>query len=715
MRTILQSEASECSLACLAMVLDHFGHEMTIGELRRRFVVSVNGVTLSTLIRLAEGLDLIARPIRLEIESLSELETPAILHWNMDHFVVLERWTRSGPVIIDPALGRRHVPIEEASRSFTGVALALTRAPSFESQAQPERATLQAIGLRLDTHVLKGMGYALLIAGAVEGAALLSPVYAQLVIDRAPVTGASHLLVTMLAGFSLLLVTRAVLAFVRDLMLLRLSVNLRFAWASGIFSKLVSLPADFFQKRHVGDILSRFQSVEAIQQTISHGAIVAMLDLIFIALALAIMLSYSAKLSAIVAAVAVLFCVFRWLTFQPLRRANQEQIMLSARENSYFLETLRAIIPLKLGNRIADRRAQWQNLFARVLRLNAKTQTLTIAFDAGETLLKGLPTLAVLFVGAAMLERQELSIGMLVAFCIYADILTIRLAALASTVTQFRLLGLHAQRVSDIALEPSEDTVPATPALSSARAQGARAGSIELADVSYRYGDSEPWILKSVTMKIEPGAMVVIAGPSGSGKSTLVKLILGLVKPTSGVVRYDNIPMESLGAEAFRDEVACVLQDDELLAGTIADNISFFSPTVDFDRVVQCATAAAVHADIAAMPLGYRTLVGDMGSSLSGGQRQRVLLARALYKAPQLLVLDEATSQLDPGTEASINEFLRKLGTTRVVIAHRVETQLLADEVHVLSKGTLTRSDRLPGSSGEGVRRHRREHIAGHP
>ncbi|TXH74679.1 MAG: peptidase domain-containing ABC transporter [Lysobacteraceae bacterium] len=697
MKVVFQAETSECALACLAMVADHYGAEISVAEMRRRFFVSSKGTTLSSLIRYAEALHLLARPLRVDLEHLGELGTPAILHWNMDHFVVLESIGRNGLVIVDPALGRRKVSFAEASKAFTGVALAIEKTPAFAPEKAARARTLASIGLELDARAKSRLGMALLLAAAIEIIVLCHPLYTQLVIDHALAASDHALLVTLLLGFALLLMTRVLLSFLRDWMVLKLSIGLRYQWGSSVFWKLLKLPVDYFQKRHTGDIMSRFQSLDMIQQSISHGVIGAALDLILLVFALSVMLVYSPRLTAVIAAMAAVYGLYRWLAFYPLQRANRERIVFSARESSYFLETLRAIVPIKLANKMSDRRVQWQQYYSQVLRRDATTQTMMMAFEGAETLLKTLPSLVVMFIGAGMVQERSISIGMLIAFGIYADTLTTRLSSLIAAVTQFRLLALHAERVSDITLERSEEEkgggMPVDGRVGAA--------DLELNEISYRYGDSEPWIVRNVDLRIRAGEFVALIGPSGAGKSTLAKIILGLIRPSTGTVKYDGMPIDTIGLEAFRNEVACVLQDDQLLAGTIADNIAFFDEHIDFGRVVDCATAAAIHADIVAMPLGYRTLVGDMGSALSGGQKQRVLLARALYKSPRILVLDEATSHLDPATEASINRFLVGLGTTRIVIAHRAETQRLADRLLLLENGALRELSVLPGHSGE--------------
>jgi ATP-binding cassette subfamily B protein RaxB len=283
---------------------------------------------------------------------------------------------------------------------------------------------------------------------------------------------------------------------------------------------------------------------------------------------------------------------------------------------------------------------------------------------------------------------------MLIAFIAYADQFISRAAGLIDKWVDFRMLRLHAERVADIALtapEASADQPWSGPI---------PAASIELDNVSFRYADDEPWILRHCSLRVEAGESIAIVGPSGCGKSTLAKLVLGLLQPVEGEVRFGGIPIGKLGLDTYRQWVSAVMQDDQLFAGSVADNISFFDPEVSMERVVVAAHMAAIHDDIMAMPMGYESLVGDMGSSLSGGQKQRVILARALYRRPLLLMLDEATSHLDARREQMVNAAISHIAVTRIVVAHRPETIASAKHVIALQQGQLERIARQDQTLG---------------
>ncbi|MCE3603346.1 peptidase domain-containing ABC transporter [Massilia sp. P8910] len=685
MKPILQTESSECGLACLAMVASHFGSHMDLADLRRRFSISLKGASLAQLMRHAGAMHLASRPLRLALEELGALKCPCILHWNLNHFVVLKKIKRSlrgatTAVIFDPAVGERILTMAEVSDHFTGVALELLPTAEFEQKDATRRMSIKQL-----TGPVVGLRRALLqvfaLALALEVFALVSPLFNQYVIDEVIVSGDHQLLQILLAGFALLLVTQTLIGIARSMVLMRWSIDVGLQWSARVFSHLISLPTVFFEKRHLGDVLSRFGSIAAIQQTLTSVFVESALDGLMALLALGMMLMYSAELAVIVALSVVLYAALRWIFYQPLRAASQERLILAAKENTHFVETVRAIVPLKLFGRDAERKARWQNLKQDVANRDARTEKLTILIKAANSTIIGLQGLIVFYVGAGLVLQNALTVGMLMAFISYAATFAGRMVSLVDMLINLKMLGLHAERLSDIVLEPAEPT-------SMWESDVSRISpSITLRDVKFRYADGEPWILDGVNLHIPAGQSVALVGPSGCGKTTMCKILLGLLAPTEGEVMIDGIPIQQLGMQAYRQLVGTVMQDDVLLAGSIIDNISFFDSKCEYADVERCARLAAVHDEIGAMPMGYQTLVGDMGSSMSGGQKQRILLARALYKSPKVLALDEATSHLDIQNEQLVNTALSAMKLTRIMVAHRPETINSADRVVSLSSG----------------------------
>lgn len=678
MRTILQTESAECGIACLAMIASHFGSDFELPDLRRRFSISLKGARLAQLIRHAAALNFSSRPIRLDLHELELLKCPAILHWNLNHFVVLKKVKRyrGGLVltIVDPAIGERKIGLEEVSKGFTGVALELTPTPAFKKVDETKK-----ISIRQLTGPVKGLRSSLtkifLMSLALEIFAIVSPLFNQYVVDEVIVSGDLELLKILVIGFGLLLITQTAISLLRSWILMRWSLDVGMQWSVRVFSHLLRLPTIFFEKRHLGDVLSRFGSIDAIQQTLTSLFVESALDSLMAVFALVMMLIYSLKLSLVVGASLAAYGVLRWLFYSPLREASQERLILSAKEKSNFVETIRAIVPLKLFGREADRLSRWHNLRQDVVNRDVKTQKLGIIFKVLNTTISGIQGLIVFYIGSELVIQSQLSIGMLLAFISYSGTFGSRTFGLIDTYIGLKMLGLHAERLSDLVLEDAE--VPSSTETDLSRIVPA----ITVRNLSFRYSEGEPWILDSVDLHIPAGQSIVLVGPSGCGKTTLCKILLGLLQPTSGEILIDNIPIRRIGLDTYRKLVGTVMQDDILLAGSLYDNISFFDSILDNERIETCARQAAIHDEICAMPMGYQSLIGEMGSMLSGGQKQRLLLARALYKSPKILALDEATSHLDLENEQKVNLSLQGMELTRIMVAHRPETINSAERV----------------------------------
>ncbi len=673
------------------MVANAHALQLDLSEVRRRFAVSLKGATLQQLITHAGQLNFSSRPLRLELDELSQLQLPCILHWDLNHFVVLQKVGLGHITILDPAVGERKLPLVEVSRHFTGVALELTPNADFKPADERQRVALSAF-----TGKVLGLKRSLLqifaVAVVLEMFAIASPLLNQLVVDDAIATHDMDLLSVLIVGFALLMVVQTVIGLARSWMVMVLGQSLSLQWAGNVFAHLVKLPVEYFEKRHLGDVVSRFGAVSAIQRTLTTSVIEAVLDGIMGLAALGMMLLYSPKLAAVTVAATLVYGLMRWAAYHPFRQAASERLIVSARENTHFLETLRAITPLKLFGREQERRARWQNLLVEVQNRDVRTAKMNIAFSSANTFVFGVENLLVFWLGAGLVMKSGVggvaaamaspfTIGMLFAYIAYKGQFTGRVSALINYAVEIKMLSLHSERLADIVLAaPEVDSVPPNDL---AHLQP----SIELRNVSFRYGEGEPWVLKDMNLSLDAGQSVALVGPSGCGKTTLLKVLLGLLHPQEGEVLYGGVPVKQLGLQNYRRVIGTVMQEDVLLAGSIADNISFFDLRVDQHRIHSCAALAAVHEDIAKMPMGYQTLVGDMGSSLSGGQKQRVLLARALYKSPRVLALDEATSHLDIANERRVTEALAAMPLTRIIVAHRPETIAGAQRVVGLNGG----------------------------
>lgn len=679
---LLQTEAAECGLACLAMVAAHHGLRSDLQCLRRRFTLSLKGATLIDLVRMADQMQLHARALRVELDQLDQLALPCVLHWDLNHFVVLKELRRGHAVVHDPARGVRRLPLAEVSRHFTGVALEL--APRADFRPRSER---QSISLRgLFGHV-SGLKRSLLqiftLALALEVFVLLSPFFMQWVVDGVLVSADRDLLVTLGIGFGLLVLLQVATGALRSWAVLHLSSTLNLQWLANVFAHLMRLPVDWFEKRHTGDVMSRFGAVQQIQQTLTTSFIEAVLDGLLVIVTLTMMAIYSPLLSAIALAGVGLYAVLRWVFFRPLRDATEEAIVHDAKRSTHFLESLRGVAAIKLFNRQEDRQARFMNLVVDAMNADIVKRKLELLFGVLHKLVFGLERVAVIWVGALLVLDQRFSVGMLFAFFAYREQFALRVSALIDKAVELKMLRLQAERLADIVLTAPEPQAEVAPRRRELPAR------IELDGLRFAYSDGEPAVIDGLSLSIESGESVAIVGPSGCGKTTLLKLMLGIHAPQAGEVRIGGVPLRQLGLQAWRGMIGTVMQDDQLFAGSIADNISFFDAQPDVEWIEQCARVAAVHDEIEAMPMGYHTLIGDMAVSISGGQKQRILLARALYKRPRFLFLDEATSALDVDREREVNLAIRQLEITRVVIAHRPETIAAAGRVVVLQEGRV--------------------------
>lgn len=677
---ILQTETTECGVACLAMCAAYFGHQIDLASLRNRFSASLRGTTLQDLTRIAGFLSLSSRPIKLELAELNKLRCPAILHWDMNHFVVLTQVHGDHITIHDPARGRRVVSIQKVSCHFTGVALELVPDEDFKP-----RRDKRTISLRHLVGRLQGWSGALtkimVLAFSLEIFGLASPLFMQWVVDSAIVSADKDLLTVLAAGFLLLAFIQVGMGALRSWLLMALSAQFNTQLVAKLFGHLLQLPIGFFAKRHLGDVVSRFESLTQIQRTLTGSFIEALIDGVMTIAILIMMLIYSPLLTLIVCIAALCYGALRFILYRPLRQAEEEQIVRGAKQQSYLLESVRAVQSIKLLNGQPQRHSQYQNLAVDHINSTVRVQRLAIMFKAFNGSLFGIENIAVVWLGARLVLDGGFSVGMLFAFIAYKQIFITRIVSVIEKSVEMTMLGLHAERVADIAQTDPENLAPGTD-LAAAPPQRF---DIEICNLDFRYSATDPYTLRNVNMRIEQGESVAIIGPSGCGKTTLLKIILGLLPPDAGEVRIGGIDIRRLDTGQYRSLVGTVMQDDHLLTGSIADNICFFTEQPDHEQIIRCAELAAVHDDILAMPMGYHTMIGDMGSVLSGGQKQRLLLARALYKRPHILVLDEATSHLDIAREKHVSDAIRNLHFTRIIVAHRPETIASVDRIIDLS------------------------------
>lgn len=695
-RLVRQTQIAECGLAALTMVVNYHGFDTNLGAMRRRFPVSMRGTSLRGLIDIADHLGLSARAVKLPLARLPNLRLPCVLHWDMDHFVVLEEVRSQRALIHNPDGVSAWLPLIEVSDHFTGVALELF--PVGDLRVAPRRERLR---LRQLWHGMSGMKRALaqvmILSLVLQLFVLISPYYMQLAVDRALPALDADLLWILAIGFGLFVIINSVASLLRAFVLLIAGSEFGFALSSNITRHLLRLPIGWFAKRHTGDILSRFQSIGPIRTLLTQGAVAAIVDGVMAALTLALMLWYSLQLAFIAIIAFIAYAVVRFASFSLEREAQESSIILHGKEQTNFIETLRGITTLRLFGREAHRHSQWQGRLAGAVNADIRVARIGIWQTTVNGLIFGVENVLTIWLAVKLvIDGAGFSIGMVLAYMAYKAQFTQKAAALLDQAIAFKMLALHLERLSDVALSEQDRSFHVGGDLDTHLK-----GRIELRDIFYRYSPMDPPVLEGVNLTVEPGEHVAITGLSGGGKSTLLKLMLGLIEPDSGEVRIDDRPLERFGYKNFHRQVSAILQEDTLFAGTLAENIALFDEEIDDERVMSAARLASIHDDICAMPMQYATLVGDMGSTLSGGQKQRILLARALYRRPRILIMDEGTAHLDARHERAVSTAISDLGITRIIVAHRRETIEIADRVLVLENGKLKRQQDASDSVGE--------------
>jgi ATP-binding cassette subfamily B protein RaxB len=676
------AEAAECGLACLAMIARYHGHDVDLTGLRQRFSISLMGTTLKSLMSMADQLGFSTRPLKLDMDALGKLALPAVLHWDLNHFVVLSKVTAKNVRIHDPAHGVRTLSLVEVSQRFTGVALEL--APSADFAPVSLRAPLKVSQLWSSITGLSGVvAQIFLLSAALQVLAFAAPFQLQLAVDDVIANSDRSLLTVITLGFGALVVLQTAVGYLRDRVVLVASNLLGYQVVGNLVHHLLRLETAYFEKRNLGDILSRVRSSDPIRDAIAQGIISAIIDGTIALLAAVVLFFYSGLLAVIVLTSVALYFGVMLLAYPAMRDRTREQIMASAAEQTNIMESLRAVTTIKVLGREAEREAVWRNRYAEVINTQLATGSITISTTAAQNLIVGVQAVLVIYFAARMIMNAEgFSVGMLVAFFSFRQTFSDRMTSLIAQAFRFRLLGVHLSRMSDI-VHARADTAQAGGFGISVQ------GGLRLERVCFRYGTHDRRILENVDLKIRPGEFVAIVGPSGGGKTTLMKLLLGLYPPDSGEIYLDDLPATNSVWQAWRLHVGLVAQDDRLLSGSIADNIAFFDPQLDMQRVFKAARAARIHDDVLRMPMQYLSLIGDMGSTLSGGQKQRVLLARALYREPKVLILDEGTANLDPDTEDSIADLICTLPITRIVVAHRPALVARAQRVLRMQDGRL--------------------------
>jgi ATP-binding cassette subfamily B protein RaxB len=674
-KVIFQSENSECGLAAIAMVASSFGYLIDISNLRARYPVSQKGTNLQGIVKIGRELGLESRAVRCEPEDLVHLKLPAILHWNLKHFVVLVKCHKGRYTLHDPAYGRIVVSKEEMGKCFTGIAMEAWPGPKFEKKDVRNALSIRSILPRMGG-IKRALSSIFVYAMGVELIILVLPILQQIIIDDALVTADSDLLVLLVIATGVFLIGAAAASGIRRLIQRNLSSSLSMVVPTHVFQHLGTLPVSWFEKRSAADVVNRVESANTIHKTLTTNVVTAGIDGLVALLTFVAMFLYSPSLAFIVLISTIAYGLVRVVSYNTYRTRSHEALVHRASVQSLMWETMRGIATIKAFNGAAKREEKYSASLSRLVSVEMSIATADTVFAFAHDVIRIIERIAILYLGARAVLNGSFTVGMLIAFLSFRDNFVQKGASLINTAIQFKMLGIHLDRLADILLTEPEHRTD-LPFLGDREMKGC----LEIRNISYRYGENEGDVLKNCSLKIEPAEIVAIVGPSGAGKSTLFKVLSGEFEPRTGDVMIDGISTSAMGFERLREMVAVVRQDDMLFEGTIAENIAFMQEKTDHERVTEVSKLTQIYDEIQQMPMGFNTLIGSLGTGLSGGQLQRIILARALYRRPSVLLLDEATSSLDVENERQISFALRGLGITQVIIAHRPETIAQADRV----------------------------------
>ncbi len=672
---IHQTETAECGLACLAMICGHFGKNIDLIYLRRKFNLSARGATLAGINGIAEQLGMATRALSLELDELRVLKTPCILHWDFSHFVVLVSVKRNRYVLHDPARGIRYIGREEMSRYFTGIALEVWPGSEFQVETQQTRISLRSL-INSIYGIKRTLAKIFCLSVVIEAINLVMPVGTQLVMDHAIPAGDRGLLTLISAGLMFFILLRAAVSMLRAWSSLVMSTLINVQWQSGLFDHLLRLPLAFFERRKLGDIQSRFDSLDTLRATFTTSVVGAIMDSIMVVGVFVMMLLYGGYLTWIVLGFTMVYVLIRLVTYGYYRQISEETLVRGARASSYFMESLYGIATVKIQGMVGIRGTHWLNLKIDAINSGIKLTRMDLLFGGINTFVAACDQIVILWLGAGLVIDNQMTIGMFVAFSSFRGQFSERVASLTSFLLQLRIMSLHNERIADIALHEKEEKKPEIEIVADMGPI-----SLETNGLSYRYDSQSAPIFSALSLSVAPGESVAITGASGAGKTTLMKVLCGLFEPDSGRVLINGTDIRQLGINNYHRMIACVMQDDRLFSGSIRENICGFAEEMDEEWMVECARASHIHDVIMNMPMGYETLIGELGEGLSGGQKQRIFIARALYRKPGILFMDEATSSLDTESERFVNVAIKNMNITRVIIAHRETTLRTVDRV----------------------------------
>jgi ATP-binding cassette, subfamily B, bacterial len=656
---LAQMSKVECGLTCLAMILTYYGRKTSISELRTRFGVGRDGTSALGIVKAARSMSMRVRALALQHTELRHILLPAIVHWQFDHFLIIERWSPKWVYVVDPAGGRRRrLTAEEFDAGFTGILITLEPGANFDRNAPVSPVTLRSYVVRGIKQAPGALLQILVASVILQIFGLVTPFLTKVIVDQILPFKISSMMTVLGLGMILLFSAQGITSLLRDWLLVYLRARIDIHMMLGFFEHLLSLPYNFFQQRSSGDLLARMASNSSIRDILSSNLIGTLLDSGMVVLYLFILLWQSLPFTLLTLAIGLVQVLLIIFTYRPIRELASQELNAQGKSQGYLAEALNGIATVKAAGAEQEVYNRWSNLFFDQLSISVRRSYLSSVSGTAMSALQAFSSVALLWVGAMQVLNGSMSVGTMLALNTLAGSFLGPLSGVVGRTQQLQLVQANLERLTDITAtspEQHRQAVQSPPKLS---------GDIQLENVCFRYSPDSTDVLHSINLTIKAGQKIAIVGRTGSGKSTLGKLLLGLYLPTSGTISYDSVPLQRM------------------------------NPKMNREQAIHAAEIAAIHEDIVKMPMGYDTFVGEGGSALSGGQRQRIAIARAVAHNPVILLLDEATSSLDVVTEQRVAEHLETFACTQIIIAHRLSTVRKADVILVLDQGMIVEQGR---------------------
>jgi ATP-binding cassette subfamily B protein RaxB len=625
---IFQSETSECGLACIAMISGYLGRKTGLGELREIYKISAAGSSIKDLMTAAKRIGLRCRPLKIELSDLKQLELPVVLHWDLDHFVILKKITNRALVIHDPAAGVRTYSMREVGIHFTGIAIEVRKAKDFAPQKQHKKFTLGQL-FEPGIGFYKVIVQVFVMSVLIQLLSILAPLYLQLVIDQGLSLRDEDLVLLLAALFLLVMLAKTVVGYFRSIILLQFSNQFGFQLSESTFHHLIRLPLRFFEKREMGDIVSRFSALGSIKQLVTQEMITVVVDGIFSLVTLVLLYLYT-----------------------------------------------------KINGIEQEREHEWLSSYTGFINSAYHLGLFQLSISTVQGLVFGIENVLTIYFGAMLVFDQSLTIGQLISFVFLKQHFIGSVTAMVPKLAELKLMNLELERLSDITLHRKE-LVKENDSLF----ELSPTADLSVKGLDFRYADNLPNVFTNLSCELRAGESLGVWGKSGCGKTTFLKLLLNFENAKSGSILFGGRPLASFSMKERRGYLAAIMHGETLLSGSLAYNINLNLENFDDLKLMEICDLVGIADVVRELPMGFSTQIGELGLLFSAGQVQRILLARALYYKPKILILDEALSHLGESVALDLLTMIRRSKITLILVSHRsallrtTNKQLILDEV----------------------------------